>query len=1008
MHDHRQATEARLERAVVQRVRPAVHSGATALQVAAWHAPGEPVPVAEGLAAPYEEFAVGTPWGLPWGTTWFRLRGQVPAEWAGRPVEVVFDLGTVADHVGFQAEGLVYTPAGEPVKSINPLSTWIPVPAGTQEFEFFVEAASNPDVLGGGGHAFDPTPLGDVLTAPQQPLYVLARADVCVRETEVAELLADLEVLGGLMLELPPEDARRWELLRGIDRALDALDPHDVAGSAARTRSVLAPLFAAKARASAHRVSAVGHAHIDSAWLWPLRETVRKVARTTANVTQLMDVHPSFVYAMSSAQQFAWIAEHRPEVHEKVRRRIAEGRFVPVGSMWVESDTNMVGSEAMVRQFVEGKGYFLREYGVDTQEAWLPDSFGYSAALPQIMKLAGVRWFLTQKISWNADNKFPHHTFDWEGIDGTRIFTHFPPVDTYNSELSARELAHAARNFQEKGRAHWSLVPFGWGDGGGGPTREMLQRADRLGSLDGSTRVSLHSPEQFFTTAEADYPDRPVWSGELYLELHRGTYTSQAKTKQGNRRNEHLLREAELWAATAAVRTGAQYPAARLQELWRTVLLHQFHDILPGSSIAWVHREAAATHARVSAELEELVAGSLRALAGEGSQRLVANAAPHARDGVPALGLAVAETAGAPVSTTSDGADTVLDNGLLRVRVDAGGNVVSVLDLLEDREVLLPGTSAGLLQLHRDTPNRWDAWDVDAHYRNVVRDLTDAESVVVHPDDGDPGRGASVVVTRSTGASTLVQTVRLPRGEARLAYSLDVDWHDREALLKAAFGLDVHADRSASEIQFGHVFRATHENTSWDASRFEICAHRWVHVGEAGYGAAVTNSATYGHDVTRSAVEGGRPGTTVRLSLLRAPLSPDPETDQGSHHLEYSLVVGAQITDAVREGYRQNLAPRVVQGAGPVEPLVAVEDGGVVVEAVKLAEDGSGDVVVRLYEALGGRVRTTVRWGFPVGSVTEVDLLERPLEQGATTVRDGGATLTLRPFQILTLRLTRA
>ena len=1006
MHDQRQATEARLERALVQRIAPAVHAESRPVEVAVWHAPGEPVPVAEGLAAEYAPFDVGSAWGPPWATTWFRLRGEVPAEWAGREVEVVFNLGTDARSVGFQAEGLVHTPDGRPVKSINPCSTWIPLPAGTTTFEFFVEAASNPDVLGGGGHHFDPTPLGDVLTAPRDPLYVLSRADVAVRDVEVDELMRDLEVLGQLMVELPLEDARRWELLRGIGAALDVLDPHDVSGTASATRASLAPLFAAPARASAHRLSAVGHAHIDSAWLWPLRETVRKVARTASNVTQLMDVHPTFVYAMSSAQQFAWLAEHRPEVHEKVAERIAEGRFVPVGSMWVESDTNMVGGEAMVRQFLEGKGYFAREYGVDTEEAWLPDSFGYSAALPQIMRLAGVKWFLTQKISWNADNTFPHHTFDWEGIDGSRIFTHFPPADTYNAEVTGAELAHAARNYREKGSGGMSLLPFGHGDGGGGPTREMLARADRLGDLEGSPVVSLHSPREFFTAAEQDHRDLPVWAGELYLELHRGTYTSQAKTKQGNRRNEHLLREAELWATTASVLRGAEYPAEHLQALWRTVLLHQFHDILPGSSIAWVHREAAAEHARVSAELETLVATALATLAGEGTTALTANPAPHPRAGVPALGLAPAVPDAQAVTVAEEDGDTVLDNGLLRLRVDAAGNLTSVLDLAADREVLLPGTIGNLLQAHRDTPNKWDAWDVDAHYRNVVRDLTAAESVEVGPDAGE---GASITVVRRTELSTLTQVLRLPRGESRIAFTLDADWHERETMLKAAFGLDVHADRSASEIQFGHVFRASHENTSWDASRFEVCAHRWIHVGEPGYGVAVTNAATYGHDVTRSPAPtgGGRPGSTVRLSLLRAPLSPDPETDQGRHVLEYSLVVGAQIADAVREGYRQNLPERVVTGAGPVAPLVAVDDPAVVVEAVKLAADGSGDVVLRLYESLGGRARAGLRWGFDVGSVTEVDLLERPLEQGATTVTADGARVSLRPFQILSLRLAR-
>src|SRR5690606_10952090 len=326
------------------------------------------------------------------------------------------------------------------------------------------------------------------------------------------------------------------------------------------------------------RVSAVGHAHIDSAWLWPLRETVRKVARTAANVTALMDDHPGLVFAMSQAQQLEWIKEHRPEVYARVKEKAAEGRFVPVGGMWVEADTNMPGGEAMARQFVFGKRFFAEEFGVDTPEVWLPDSFGYSAALPQIVRLAGARWFLTQKISWNRTNPFPHHSFQWEGIDGTRVFTHFPPADTCNSELAGRELAHAARNFRDKGAATRSLVPFGWGDGGGGPTREMLGRADRLADLEGSPKVRLERPAEFFAAAEQEYPQAPVWAGELYLELHRGTYTSQARTKQGNRRSEHLLREAELWAATAAVRTGAAYPYDRLERIWKQVLLHQFHD----------------------------------------------------------------------------------------------------------------------------------------------------------------------------------------------------------------------------------------------------------------------------------------------------------------------------------------------------------------------------------------------------------------------------------------------
>ncbi|NLE97210.1 MAG: alpha-mannosidase, partial [Propionibacterium sp.] len=345
-------------------------------------------------------------------------------------------------------------------------------------------------------------------------------------------------------------------------------------------RAELAEVLSRPAAASAHELFAVGHAHIDSAWLWPVRETVRKVARTCSNVLDLMDQHDDFVFAASSAQQYAWIQEHRPELFERMRRRIREGRFVPVGGMWVESDTNLPGGEGLVRQFVHGTRYFREQFDVDTSIVWLPDSFGYTAALPQIMAQAGARWFLTQKLSWNETNRVPHHTFLWEGLDGTRIFTHFPPADTYGSDVGMADLARAEGQFAEKAGATSSLLPFGYGDGGGGPTREMLARARRSADLEGSPKVRLASPEQFFAHAEEEYPEPPVWSGELYLEFHRGTYTSQARTKRGNRRSEALLREAELWASTAALRVGAPYPYEELRRLWETVLLLQFHDIL--------------------------------------------------------------------------------------------------------------------------------------------------------------------------------------------------------------------------------------------------------------------------------------------------------------------------------------------------------------------------------------------------------------------------------------------
>ncbi|WP_079125427.1 alpha-mannosidase, partial [Streptomyces lushanensis] len=897
MHDDRSLVEGRLKRVLDERIRPAVYPESVPLDIAVWTAPGEPVPVEEGLAGPTVPIAVGDRWGAPWGTSWFRVSGTVPERWAGRTVEALLDLGFDENMPGFQCEGLVYRPDGTPVKGLNPRNQWVRIGApvaGGEEVLLHIEAASNPVIL---GHPpFRPTALGDKATAGTEPHYTLARMDLAVFDENVWQLVQDLEVLGELMAELPVDGARRWEILRAVSRALDVVDLQDVNGTAAAARELLAEVLAAPATSTAHRISAVGHAHIDSAWLWPLRETVRKVARTTANMTALLEDEPEFVFAMSQAQQFAWIKEHRPEVYAKVKKAVAEGRFVPAGGMWVESDTNMPGSEAMARQFVHGKRFFLDEFGIENDEAWLPDTFGFAAGLPQIIKAAGSKWLLTQKISWSKINTFPHHTFTWEGIDGTRIFTHFPPIDTYNCSMTGAQIAHAARNFKEKGVARHSLAPTGWGDGGGGTTREMIAKAARMRSLEGSATVEWETPGAFFAKAEAEHPNPPVWVGELYLELHRATLTSQAKTKQGNRRSEHLLREAELWAATAAVRTGAPYPYERLDRIWKTVLLHQFHDILPGSSIAWVHREAARTYAGVAEELNGIVDSAQRALAGDpsGSTDLLFNSAPHTRGGVAAGAAGPATGGGSAELLPREDGGYLLSNGLLEVEIDSRGLVVSVYDISAERETVAPGEAANLLQIHPDFPNQWDAWDVDEFYRNTVTDLTDLDELT--PVEGTDA--ASVRLVRTFGASKVTQLLTLAPGVKRLDIDTEVDWHETEKFLKAAFPLDVHAERYASETQFGHVHRATHTNTSWEAAKFETCNHRFVHFDEPGWGVALVNDSTYGHDVTRT-VRKSDAGTTttVRVSLLRAPRFPDPETDQGVPEAVHALV-GLRVGEA--------------------------------------------------------------------------------------------------------------
>jgi alpha-mannosidase len=600
----------------------------------------------------------------------------------------------------------------------------------------------------------------------------------------------------------------------------------------------------------------------------------------------------------------------------------------------------------------------------------------------------------------------PHHTFWWEGIDGTRVFTHFPPADTYISELSGKELAHAERNFSEKGRATMSLVPFGWGDGGGGPTREMIAAAHRTADLEGSPRVTMGSSRDFFAAAEAEYPQAPVWSGEMYLELHRGVFTSQLRTKQGNRRNEALLRQAELWAATAALRAGYAYPREQLQRAWHTVLLLQFHDILPGTAIAWVHHEAEKRHAAVTEMLEGIISESLAALAGEPGDAgvtLAVNAAPFARAGVPALGAAVLEAEHPPVTSTEAAGATVLDNGIIRAVVDAQGHVTSLIAHADGREAITPGRPANVLRLHRDLPNLWDAWDLDAHYMRTVTELTEVDERRERVSDG----AAMVITVRRVRESTIEQRLILRPGASALEIENRIDWREREMILKLAVPLDVHADRIAAETQFGHLFRPTHTNTSWDAARFEACQHRFVHLAEPGYGVAIANDSTYGYDVSRDTRADGGTTTTVRFSLLRAPLFPDPETDQGEHVLRFRIAPGASIGDAVALGYDLATPVRGIHASAPLAPIVTSSDPAVVIETVKLAEDGSGDLVVRLYESRGGRAHTTLTFDGTATAIESTDLLERAVS-GEPTGQGSSIDLPFRAFQIRTIRFRGA
>lgn len=973
--------------------------------------PGEPVPFdalpEESAFAPVEP---GEPWGRAWGTTWFLVEGEVPAEWADRAgrIELSLDLGFSQAKPGFQCEGLVRTPDGRAVKGLEPRNHHVPVDAEPgSSFRYYVEGASNPDLSGGddfkSATAFHPTSAGDPATAGAEPRYRLGAFEIRLVDTGVEELRREVAILCGLARELTTSDPRRARILEGVERALYALAPEDPTQGAGAARSILRPLLASPAVPSAHRIVAAGHAHIDSAWLWPSRESVRKVTRTFANVLQLMDRDPELVFVSSSAQHFAWVKQSDPELYTRVKERVAEKRFVPVGNMWVESDVNMPSGESLARQLLYGTRFFEAEFGARSDVGWLPDSFGFPASLPQLLRGAGLRWFFTQKMCWNDVNTMPHHTFRWEGLDGTRIFTHFPPNNTYSGDMRPTELARSVENFADHGRASSSLMPFGYGDGGGGPTRDMMADGRLQSDLEGSPRLRFGGPREFFQEAEEEFPDAPIWSGEMYLEFHRGIYTSQSRTKRGNRRNEWLLVGAELWCAAAALRTPFDYPYDELDELWREVLLLQFHDILPGSAIAWVHREAERSHARITAQLEALIERAVAALVGTGDERMLLNPAPVAAHGIPAFGggRAGPATAATPATALRDGGFR-LESAALTVVVALDGTLSSVVDKRAGRELLAADRRGNLLQLHVDAPAKWDAWELDRSYRLSVTDLVGGEAVLA--DTGE------VHVVREFGASRVEQWIGLDDSGEALRIRTRVDWHERHRLLKLAFPLDVHAMDASYETQFGHVRRAVHTNTSWDAARYEVCAHRWVHVGEPGFGVAVVNDGLYGHDVAREVVD-GRVATVVRQSLLRAPTFPDPDADQGEHEFVTVLAPAARPEDAARWGALVGSPVRAVRGARVPEPLVKIEgDGAVVVSAVKLAADRSGDLVVRLFEQRGARSRALVRFGVDVAEVRVCDLVETTdAEASVISVALGReAAVELNAFQVLTLRVRPA
>lgn len=792
------------------------------------------------------------------------------------------------------------------------------------------------------------------------------------------------------------------------------------------------------------RFALTGHAHLDLAWLWPVEETRRKARRTFSSVLGLMDRYEELTFNQSSAQLYAWVEEDDPELFARIRERVAQGRWEPVGGSWVEPDCQLPGGESFVRQLLYGQSYFVEKFGCRASVAWLPDTFGFSPAIPQLLRGAGITGFFTYKLNWSETNEFPHDLFHWEGLDGSRVVAHSfdNPGADYNGDVTPRDLLGTWRNFKGKRRHRESLFSFGWGDGGGGPTGKMLENYARLRDFPSLPRLRMVRVEEFF----AELPDDglPTWVGELYLELHRGTLTTHGGIKKLNREAEHRLLEAEAFATIAAL-DGTPYPSRDLELSWKTLLLNQFHDILPGTSIAEVYTEARCRLEEVVGDAEKLRDAALdflRVGTGDGDATMVANAGLHprpltvllpdkegtqdvvsAKDGeplpaqptedgllvhapdvtVPALGgLSMRFTQRernhekriSGVYASDRGGCVALENESLRVEISAGGSLHRVYDKSMGREVL--DGVGNQLWAYVDKPRKWDAWDVDEDYEAEGEEVSGVESVEV-AEDG-PLR-AAVRVVRGWRNSRIVQTYRLLSGSLKIDIATEVYWGERRVLLRALFPVNVRTHEATYETMYGVVKRPTHRNSPWDAARFEVCAHRFVDLSEPGYGVALLNDGKYGHDVR---------GSVLGISMVRSPIYPDPYADEGYQRFTYSLFphAGGWVQAGVAEESFALNSPLIPVPAGGEEPntgLVEVEGVRLMLGSLKQAEDGRG-IILRIYEPYGARGVCTLRFRRRIQSARRVDLLERP-SKGELLAEGDTLSLQVRPFEVVTMCL---
>lgn len=974
----------------------------------------------------------GYVWGKEWEYLWGKSTITIPKEAEGKHLVMLLKPGgessVFVNGTEFGARRNDWV--RDPLHRVSDLILTKNAKAG-DTYEVVVESYA--------GHDFTGCNYGPVIPSTYKPVpkehkrVTLEQSQLCVWNELAYQLYMDVKVIWEAVQAMTDDSLRYHDLWQGLKDFTTIVDfEQDEAGrnatyTAAKER--LAPLFDCHNGSTAPQFYAFGHAHIDVCWLWPLAETERKIHRTFAAQVRHMDEYPEYMFLQSQPYLYQATKELYPDLYEKIKEKVKTGQWIPEGGMWVEADTNITSGESLVRQFIHGKRFFMDEFGVDNKLLWLPDVFGYSAALPQIMKGCGIDYFSTQKIWWtyNDGEKFPYNYFNWVGLDGTSVqcFLH----EDYNSDIHPGCMINRWKGRKQRSDLRGYMVPYGYGDGGGGPARDFIEYVRRENDFEGCPKVEHGHPNKFFEV----HPE-PVenYVGELYLQCHRGVQSSQSKTKEGNRRCEYALRETE-YLGTIAKFYGFDYPLDKIDALWKKILLCQFHDILPGSSINRVYKEAEALYNSVLSDLAEVRNNIYSKLADDSDTITVSNSLSFERTaiitlpdnfiGAAANGMQlpvqklgdnlVAEitlppcstttisnsepaelTVGATASITANSA--ILENKNIKVTFNEYGAINSIIDKSTNSEL-----AKGLcndIKMYKDISVEFEAWDIDTSYEYCPVELL--EKATFELVSQGPLK-AVIKITRKINESDMVQLVSLCDYAKRVDFDTTIEWNETHKLIKACFDVDYHCEEALHEIQYGYVKRPNHRSRPYDFDRFEVSNHKWTALCEENRGFAVLNDSKYGINVL---------GSSINLTLLRAPFSPDPKCDRGTQHFVYSFYAyngSFSQSDIVKQGYDINCPVEVFSGSFDKQSIVKLADSNIIMEVLKPAEDGSDDYIIRMYESVRNKTQTTLTLSLPCSEAYECNMLEENLNAVDFNKTADGVQiqLTFRPFEIKTLRI---